>query len=126
MCWGLRMLNDLVGAGAVYIACGYAALRHWYSKFLFSSVQRYAVLPCGYRQDWIKRLYWEEDGFVLVTKRLEAGSFQWPRTAQKARRLSYQQYPLIVKSIENDNFPGNFSRQICKNKTNTQMNSTEW
>ena len=27
----------------------------------FSSVQRYAVLPCGYRQDWIKRLYWEED-----------------------------------------------------------------
>ena len=49
--------------------------------------------PCGYRQDWIKRLYWEEDGFVLVTKRLEAGSFQWPRNSAEARRLSYQQYP---------------------------------
>ena len=59
----------------------------------FSSVQRYAVLPCGYRQDWLKRLYWEEDGFVLVTKRLEAGSFQWPRNSAEARRLSYQQYP---------------------------------
>ena len=50
-------------------------------------------LPCGYRQDWIKRLYWEEDGFALVTKRLEAGSFQWPRNSAEARRLSYQQYP---------------------------------
>lgn len=42
----------------------------------FSSVQRYAVLPCGYRQDWIKRLYWEEDGFVLSRSgwRLEASS----------------------------------------------------
>ena len=54
----------------------------------FSSVQRYAVFAL-----WFKRLYWEEDGFVLVTKRLEAGSFQWPRNSAEARRLSYQQYP---------------------------------
>ena len=30
LCWG--MLNDLAGAGQIYIACGYAALRHWYSR----------------------------------------------------------------------------------------------
>lgn len=32
LCWGLRVLNDLAGAGQIYIACGYAALRHWYSR----------------------------------------------------------------------------------------------
>ena len=49
-------------------------------------------LFCGYRRDRIKGLYWEGDGFVLVTKRLEAGSFQWPRNSAEARQLSYQQY----------------------------------
>uniref|UniRef100_UPI003FF0CAE9 IS66 family insertion sequence element accessory protein TnpB n=2 Tax=Eubacteriales TaxID=186802 RepID=UPI003FF0CAE9 len=48
-------------------------------KFRLAPFSGTLFLPCGYRQDWIKRLYWEEDGFALVTKRLEAGSFQWPR-----------------------------------------------
>ena len=95
------MLNDLVGAGQIYIACGYADLRNGIGGFATLVQQKFRLapfsgtlfLPCGYRQDWIKRLYWEEDGFVLVTKRLEAGSFQWPRNSAEAWRLSYQQYP---------------------------------
>lgn len=90
------MLNDLVGAGQIYIACGYADLRNGIGGFATLVQQKFRLapfsgtlfLPCGYRQDWIKRLYWEEDGFVLVTKRLEAGSFQWPRNSAEARRLS--------------------------------------
>lgn len=95
------MLNDLVGAGQIYIACGNADLRNGIGGFTTLVQQKFRLapfsgtlfLPCGYRQDWIKRLYWEEDGFVLVTKRLEAGSFQWLRNSAEARRLSYQQYP---------------------------------
>ena len=95
------MLNDLVGAGQIYIACGNADLRNGIGGFTTLVQQKFRLapfsgtlfLPCGYRQDWNKRLYWEEDGFVLVTKRLEAGSFQWPRNSAEARRLSYQQYP---------------------------------
>ena len=34
------------------------------------------------RSDRLKLLYWDEDGFVIVYKRLEQGTFRWPAVAE--------------------------------------------
>jgi len=35
----------------------------------------------------MKALFWDEDGFVLLYKRLENGKYKWPRTPEQARHL---------------------------------------
>ena len=39
------------------------------------------------------------DGFVLVYKRLESGSFQWPGNGEEARQLTPQQYRWLMEGL---------------------------
>lgn len=56
-------------------------------------------LFCGRRTDRIKGLYWHGTGFVLLYYRLEAGRFDWPRTPEEARDLTWEQYELLMKGL---------------------------
>jgi len=56
-------------------------------------------LFCSRRSDRIKALYWEGNGFLLLYKRLESGTFQWSRTEIAARQLTPQQYRWLMEGL---------------------------
>ncbi len=101
------MLNDFRCGCPVYVACGYTDLRRGIdglagmvqTRFHLDPFQKALFLFCGRRKDRIKGLYWEGDGFVLLYKRLENGSFQWPRTGEEARQLTAQQYRWLMEGL---------------------------
>ena len=47
-------------------------------------------LFCGRKRNTLKALYFDQTGFVLCTKRLDNGKFQWPRDASQVRPLTRQ------------------------------------
>ena len=104
------MLNDFTGAERVFIACGYTDLRRGIdglaslvqTQFQLDPFTNTLFLFCGRRRDRIKALYWEGNGFVLLYKRLESGSFQWPRSEAEARELTSQQYRWLMEGLQID------------------------
>ena len=102
------MLSDFKCGCPVYLACGYTDLRRGIdglaglvqTQFRLNPFQNALFLFCGRRKDRIKGLYWEGDGFVLLYKRLESGSFQWPRNGEEARQLTAQQYRWLMEGLQ--------------------------
>lgn len=103
-------LQTVTGAEHVYIACGYTDLRCGIDGLASLVQQQFQLDPfsnslflfCGRRRDRIKALYWEGNGFVLLYKRLESGSFQWPRKESEARSLTPQQYRWLMEGLSID------------------------
>ena len=101
------MLNDYRGEARIYLACGYTDLRRGIdglvgivrSSFELDPYANSMFLFCGKRSDRIKALCWEEDGFILLYKRLERGSYQWPRTTQEVRELTPQQFRWLMEGL---------------------------
>lgn len=79
------MLNDATCFKKIFIVTGYTDLRSGIDC-LADTIRSYLgedtieadtlYLFCGRRTDWIKGLVWENDGYLLLYKRLEAGQFQ--------------------------------------------------
>ena len=103
------MLSEF--SGEVYIALGYTDLRRGIDGLAAIVQESFALDPftntlflfCGRRKDRIKGLLWEGNGFLLLYKRLETGSFQWPRTGEEARQLTPQQYRWLMEGLSIDN-----------------------
>ena len=103
------MLYEAHGITKIVIACGYTDLRRGIEGLSAIIQSQYHLDPyennvlflfCGRRSDRIKGLLWEGNGFLLLYKRLEGGSFSWPRTPEKAVSISKNEFRLLMKGLD--------------------------
>jgi transposase len=104
------MFGDISKAEKMYIACGHTDMRKnidgliavVQQNFQLNPFQNSLFLFCGRRRDRIKALYWEEDGFVLLYKRLESGRFQWPMSPEAVRSITNQEFRWLLEGLSVD------------------------
>ena len=105
------MLNDVNASGfkKVYLATGFTDLRRGIDglaniirfQFKLDPYDKNTLfLFCGRRNDRIKALLWEGDGFLLMYKRLDNGAFRWPRSTDEAMSITEDQYRMLMQGFE--------------------------
>jgi transposase len=52
------------------------------------------------RADRVKLLYWDEDGFVILYKRLEEGSFRFPAAASVAVQIRAAELQMLLDGVD--------------------------
>lgn len=101
------MFGDISKAEKIYIATGYTDMRKSIDglagivqqNFQLNPFQNSLFLFCGRQRDRMKALYWEGDGFVILYKRLESGSFQWPKDAEAVRCITAQEFRWLLEGL---------------------------
>ena len=96
-----------IKASRVYIVCGYTDMCRSIDGLAAIVKQNYGMDPynqslflfCGRRRDRIKGLLWDEDGFLLLYKRLNDGGFQWPRSEAEMKLLSREQFVWLMQGL---------------------------
>ncbi len=101
------MLND-ASFEHIYISLGYTDLRSGIDRLVAIIKNDFNLDPydkgsiflfCGRRVDRIKAIVFEDDGIVLLYKRLTDGKYQWPRTESEVREITPQQYRWLMNGF---------------------------
>lgn len=104
----MPMLNDATCFKQIYIVCGYTDLRSEIDTLVSIINQKTENSPfipdtlylfCGRRTARIKGLVWENDGFLLLYKRLEQGKFVWPRNESEVKNLTPKQFRWLMEGL---------------------------
>lgn len=102
------MLRDGCGFTKVIIKAGRTDLRRGIDGLVSIVRLEYGMDPlqegtlflfCGRKRSSIKGLLFEKDGFLLLTKRLSDGVYQWPRDSDEARALSMDEFRRLMEGF---------------------------
>lgn len=106
------MLREASGVKRVIIVCGRTDLRRGLTGLSAIIRLAYGMDPleegtlflfCGSRRDRIRGLLYEGDGYLVLNKYLDHGSyFQWPRNSDEARDISIEAYHRLMDGFTVD------------------------
>ena len=104
------MLKEAYGIKKLVIRTGKTDLRYGIDRLCSIVRTEYGLNPreegvlyifCGTRNDRLKALVFEGDGFVLLTKRLLKGmEFKWPRSQTQALEIPAETYMELMNGCE--------------------------
>lgn len=91
----------------IYLVCGNTDLRagiDGYSHLVESRIQMSALsnnmfLFCNKAHNKIKILYWDGTGYWLLYKRLEKGTFKFPKNEEGSIVITEQQYRWLMEGL---------------------------
>ena len=102
------ILKDATGFKKIYIAAGKTDLRKGMDSLAATVSLKFELDPyetdilflfSGSSRRLLKGLVWEGDGFVLLSKRLQNGVFQWPRDRQEVTDLTQKQFSNLMNGL---------------------------
>lgn len=103
------MLGDITNVDAIYIVCGHTDMRKSIDglcaiiedKLKMNSQSNCLFLFCGRRRDRIKGILHENDGYVLLYKRLTGyGYYKWPRNESEVKNLTWREFNWLMQGLE--------------------------
>lgn len=96
-----QRLPIVVATKPVDFRCGHQALALIVQEQLkFDPHSGVTVIFRSKRGDRLKIVVWDGSGLVLIYKRLEQGSFAWPKIQDGVMRLSRAQYEALFEGLE--------------------------
>ena len=97
-------------ADHIFLACGATDFRKQISGLvtlvhaqfkLDPYKDSYVFIFCNKKKDAIKLLRYDKNGFILATKKLlDDMKFQWPRTPDEVKEISFQQVEWLLQGLE--------------------------
>jgi transposase len=102
------MMVSLPTSVRIWLATGATDLRKSFDSLAELVRQQLAADPLSgqlfvfrnKRADRVKLLYWDEDGFVIVYKRLEAGSFRFPQAEAAGVEIRAADLQMLLDGID--------------------------
>ena len=102
-----RFLSD---TDHLFLACGSTDFRKQISGLVAMVHMQFKLDPyngscafifCNKKRNCIKILRYDSNGFILASKKLLEGmKFQWPRTPEEVKEISFQQVEWLLQGLE--------------------------